>query len=216
MNSSNGYWQFDIGGYKVGNTTKRALGSIAYPAIADTGTTLMLLPAAMVKDYYSEVPGAQNQSVGWVFPCTTTLPDLTLMMSTGIPGGDPAYAVVQGEFMNRSAVINGSEMCWGGIQTGPDNLSILGDVFLKSQFVVFDMAAPRLGFAPQVGLNVTLPAPKNPSPEERTGASAVVTTTKTSSATRPGSPLAPFVRFATNLMGRRKGPMRPVILPAVR
>lgn len=41
-------------------------------------------------------------------------------------------------------------MCFGGIQeTSTVDFGILGDVFLKSQFVVFDDGNLRLGFAEQ-------------------------------------------------------------------
>lgn len=44
----------------------------------------------------------------------------------------------------------GSTSCYGGIQQGSNTLSIWGDVFLKSQFTVFDgRTPPRIGFAKQ-------------------------------------------------------------------
>ena len=52
--------------------------------------------------------------------------------------------------MNYAPISQGSGTCFGGIQSDSGiGFSIFGDVFLKSQFVVFEDAAggPRLGFA---------------------------------------------------------------------
>jgi hypothetical protein len=107
----------------------------------------MLLPPAAAADYYSQVRGAlNNQSEGgYVFPCDSVLPDLTVQMVGGIS------AVVPGHFVNRSrSQTPGSPSCYGGIQVGSPTLSIWGDVFLKSQFAVFDgRDPPRIGFAKQ-------------------------------------------------------------------
>lgn len=104
----------------------------------------MLLSDDVVQEYYGKVQGAKNdqQQGGWVFPCDAKLPDFTLSIS--------GYnAVVPGKFMNYQAV---GSVCFGGLQSvgssgGVPN--IFGDVFLKSQFVVWDTEGPRIGFAPQ-------------------------------------------------------------------
>jgi hypothetical protein len=45
--------------------------------------------------------------------------------------------------------------CFGGVQNNEGRgYSIMGDVFLKSRYVVFDVATPRIGFAQQAGVNV--------------------------------------------------------------
>ena len=52
--------------------------------------------------------------------------------------------------MNYAPVSDGSTTCFGGIQSDDGvGFSIFGDVFLKSQFVVFSDASggPQLGFA---------------------------------------------------------------------
>jgi aspergillopepsin I len=105
----------------------------------------MLLPANVVADYYSKVPGAsRNISIGgYVFPCETVLPSFTTII------GD-YRAVTPAEHINYQPIRPGSPTCFGGIQASANaRFSIFGAVFLKSQFAVFDSQGPRLGFAPQ-------------------------------------------------------------------
>jgi aspergillopepsin I len=116
-----------------------------FQSIADTGTTLLLLPPKAVKDFYAQVKGAQLVATegGYVYPCDSVLPDLTVVM------GD-IKATVPAMYLGRGMSMTGSGKCFGGLQQGSEQLSIWGDVFLKSQFVVFDgRDPPRIGFARQ-------------------------------------------------------------------
>lgn len=140
VDSSQGFWMFTADSYKAGSTSG---GSIK--GIADTGTTLLMLPDNVVSAYYKQVPGAtDNQSAGgYTFDCSAQLPDFTV----SIGGYD---AVVPGSLINYAPVSSGSSTCFGGIQSNSGlGFSIFGDIFLKSQYVVFDSQGPRLGFAPQ-------------------------------------------------------------------
>jgi len=79
----------------------------------------------------------------YIFPCTATLPDITLAI-------EGYNAVVPGSYINYAPVSEGSSSCFGGIQSNTGvGQSIFGDIFLKAQFVVFSDAAsgPQLGFA---------------------------------------------------------------------
>lgn len=59
-------------------------------------------------------------------------------------------AVTPGKYLKMSPVMEGGSTCFGGMQSNDGmDFSIFGDVFLKNQYVVFDMNGPRLGFAPQ-------------------------------------------------------------------
>jgi len=141
--SSKGFWEFTGNGYAVGNS---AFKSVSIDAIADTGTTLLYLPDAVVKAYYAKVPGASLNSAqgGYTYACSTALPSITL--------GVGAYkAVVPGNYINYAPIDASGTTCFGGIQSDAGiGFSIWGDIFLKSQFVVFDGgASPRLGFAPK-------------------------------------------------------------------
>ena len=139
VNNGQGFWQFTAGNYYVGGTSTGALGSV----IADTGTSLILVPSAVVRNYYAKVSGAYSDSGvgGYVFPCSSTLP------SFGVSIGG-AVRTTPGTYINYANA--GGGYCFGGIQSNQGlGFSILGDVFLKSQYVVFDGGNTRIGFAPQ-------------------------------------------------------------------
>jgi hypothetical protein len=144
INNTRGYWEYPAESFQIGNGPATPL---KFQAIADTGTTLMLLPPPAVKAYYAAIPGAASipKEGGYVYPCEAVgqLPDITLAV------GD-ARITVQGKWVDRGKSATGSGKCYGGIQNGSVGLSIWGDVFLKSQFVVFDGGnTPRIGFAMQ-------------------------------------------------------------------
>ena len=142
VDNSQGFWGFTSSGYAIGSSS--AVSS-SIQAIADTGTSLLLLPDAVVSAYYAQVSGSSNSQSdgGYIFPCSATLPSITLQI-------EGYGAVVPGDYMNYAPVSDGSTTCFGGIQSDDGvGFSIFGDVFLKSQFVVFSDASggPQLGFA---------------------------------------------------------------------
>jgi aspergillopepsin I len=161
--SSQGYWGFTASGYGVGDsvTTTTSWSAIAgmssrspsrtnnvptYLVLIDTGTTLLYLPTKIVKAYYAKVSGSSDSSSvgGWIFPCSATLPDLTLKIGSHT-------ATVPASYLNYGEVSStDTSDCFGGVQDDSDiGLSIFGDVFLKTQYVVFDASGPQLGFATQ-------------------------------------------------------------------
>ena len=100
------------------------------------------MPQAVVAAYYKKVSGAKYDSTqgGYTFPCTATLPSITL--------GIGSYkAVVPGSYINYAPATGSA--CFGGLQANTGiGFSIYGDIFLKSQFVVFQGGnSPQLGFA---------------------------------------------------------------------
>lgn len=166
VNSANGYWQIDTPVYQVqvGNGTQRVENPSA-SAIVDTGSSLILADEAVVEMYYEHVPGAlSNNATGeYIFPCNAQLPDLFIMFGyeckVPVPGWVMNYAsagsfsptgeecelpLVESFFVSTLIVSD----CYGGLQgnQGAD-FQILGDVFLKAYFVVFDHRGPSLGLA---------------------------------------------------------------------
>lgn len=106
VNTSSGFWQFTTAGYSIGGGG--ALKTLpASNAIADTGTTLMLVSKEVAQAYWSGVPGAKNddQVGGITFPCKTTLPDLIMDVGGG------AFAVkIRGTDINFANVDQTSEL----------------------------------------------------------------------------------------------------------
>jgi len=149
VDNSQGFWGFTATGYSVGSA---AAVRSNIEGIADTGTTLIYIDAAIARAYYSKVSGAKvdsNQG-GYVFPCSATLPNFSITV-----GG--VAQTVPGKFINYAPVASGSSTCFGGIQTNDGlGLNIFGDIFLKSKYVIHDVStgSPRLGFAQQAGVSV--------------------------------------------------------------
>ncbi|KUI58426.1 Endothiapepsin [Cytospora mali] len=127
------------------STEKRsvALTSTTITGIADTGTTLLMLPDEVVTAYYSQVSGAEDSETegGYVFSCDQTLPDFTFAVGDG-------QITVPGDYINWSPVDETNTTCYGGLQSDSDiGLSIFGDIALKAALVVFDGGSLRLGWA---------------------------------------------------------------------
>ena len=112
---------------------------------SDTGASLMFLPEHIVREYYQQIDGAEQSSeLGvWIVACSNSLPSFTTIIN--------GYrAVVGGDLIKLGPLSSTSIYCLGGIQNNMNNnVSIFGDVFLRSQYVVFDARLPSLGFAPQ-------------------------------------------------------------------
>ena len=75
--TSRGLWEFTSSGYQIGSSH---FISSSIDAIVDTGTTLILLPAAVVASYWSQVPSAYLEpSLGaYIYPCSSTPPNFIL------------------------------------------------------------------------------------------------------------------------------------------
>lgn len=133
VDDSQGFWQFQTS----------VEGGSSFNAIADTGTTLLLANSKVVEAYYQNVQGAKldQQQGGYVFDCSTQLPDFTFTVGEGkitVPGTLINYAQGQGG------------QCFGGIQPQDDiPLAIFGDVALKAAYVVFDAGKKQVGWAPK-------------------------------------------------------------------
>ncbi|RMZ78206.1 hypothetical protein DV738_g4008, partial [Chaetothyriales sp. CBS 135597] len=140
VDSSDGFWAFTSSGYAVGSGS---FTRTSYSGIADTGTTLLLLPDSVVNAYYARVSGAQDSSSegGYVFPCSASLPDFVV-------GIGSSRFTIPGSYINYAPTDSSGRTCFGGLQSDAGiGLAIYGDIFLKAVFAVFDNDNLRLGIA---------------------------------------------------------------------
>lgn len=139
IDTSDGFWMFESslasinGGYydRSGNR-----------AIADTGTTLCLVGDAFCERIYGEIPGAtyNAKQQGWVFPTTT---DLSTLPTVAFSIGDGLFQIKPGDFAFQD-LPDGTT--YGGIQSrGSQDFDVLGCVFLRCVYAIFDQGKGRFG-----------------------------------------------------------------------
>ncbi|XP_036309230.1 pepsin B [Pipistrellus kuhlii] len=137
------YWQIAIQEFAIGN---QAMGwcSEGCQAIVDTGTFLLAVPQQYMGSFLQAMGAQQAQNGDFVVACDSvqSLPTITFIISgSQFPLPPSAY------------VLNNNGYCRLGIEAtylpSPNGqpLWILGDVFLKEYYSVYDMASNRVGFA---------------------------------------------------------------------
>ncbi|KAH9874515.1 hypothetical protein IAQ61_003704 [Plenodomus lingam] len=168
VKSETGFWQFPSTKFAIDDQTfENPAGS---DAIADTGTSLLLVDQEVAEAYYSQVEGAQlNQQVGgFIYPCAAALPDISVAI------GDSYMAKIPGDQVTFTTVDQANTACFGGVQGNQGaGMQIFGDTMFKAQFVAFNGGNQSLGFGqkPVAGKakarrRVPVPMPMVPVPLE--------------------------------------------------
>ncbi|PGH33224.1 hypothetical protein GX50_03986 [[Emmonsia] crescens] len=149
VDNSRGFWEIKSTMFMVGDDASvSTISKGVATAIADTGTTLMLVNQEIVDSYYAKVEGAQMSVAagGFIYPCSSTLPDLWVSL------GDTHLARIPSSLVNFATVgtdtATNTQLCFGGIQSNQGSgLQIWGDIFFKAVFVAFDLRGPKLRIA---------------------------------------------------------------------
>ncbi|TFY78580.1 hypothetical protein EWM64_g5434 [Hericium alpestre] len=133
-----GYWQVNLDAMAVRGNKTVTNGS----AIIDSGTTLILGDNAEVLKFYENVPGSKpihDQPGLWSVPCNA-IPEMSLTF-----GGKELK--VSASSFSIGSVSSGSSDCVGGVASGSESFWIVGDVFMRNYYTVFDVGQKRVGFA---------------------------------------------------------------------
>ncbi|KAF7309072.1 Acid protease [Mycena kentingensis (nom. inval.)] len=138
VDSSQGFWTVPSASVVINGKTVERAGNTA---ILDTGTTLALVDDSTVSAIYAAIPGAkfdQNEG-GWMYPASAAVPELQIAI------GDIMYTLNKADFPFGEAE---EGMLFGGVQSrGSLDFDILGDIFLKSVYVVFNQGNSTVGLA---------------------------------------------------------------------
>ncbi|KQL51984.1 cathepsin E-like protein [Amazona aestiva] len=142
-----GYWQIQLDNVQLGGAVTFCTNGCQ--AIVDTGTSLITGPTKDIKELQSSI-GATPVDGEYAVECSSlsVMPDVTFTIN-GLPYTLSAQAYTLMEYSD------GMAFCTSGFQgmdipppAGP--LWILGDVFIRQFYSVFDRGNNRVGLAPAV------------------------------------------------------------------
>ncbi|GJJ72079.1 hypothetical protein EMPS_04436 [Entomortierella parvispora] len=136
-----GYWQILVQDASFNGASLKQTSQ----GIIDTGTTLIIVGDAAAAAIHAKIPGSTNDpNNGWLVPCSVS----TSTANVGFKLGGKTFNVPVADLAYES-VGDGSKNCFSGVQGGQDGLWILGDVFIKNNYVVFSQtSSPSVGIAP--------------------------------------------------------------------
>eukprot|EP00928_Gymnodinium_smaydae_P070453 TRINITY_DN54283_c0_g1_i1.p1 TRINITY_DN54283_c0_g1~~TRINITY_DN54283_c0_g1_i1.p1 ORF type:complete len:381 (+),score=103.04 TRINITY_DN54283_c0_g1_i1:58-1200(+) len=133
--SAETYWQVKLASVKVGDDS---VDTGASAAIIDSGTSLIAGPSDALKAIADKM-GLQEQQGMYIADCGASLPNLSFTLGSE-----------QGPFsftLEELVVQRQGSQCLLGLQASPEPLWILGDVFMRKYYVVFDWGKERVGIA---------------------------------------------------------------------
>lgn len=131
--SSESYWQIPIDGVKAGSYSKSSL-----QGIVDTGTSLLVGPTKVVEDLTKQIGSVSSDCSN-----VSSLPTITFTL------GGVEYPLTSDDYVLK-VTQDGETQCVLGLESmdTPEELFILGDVFIKTYYTHFDFGNSRVGFAP--------------------------------------------------------------------
>ncbi|EXJ86142.1 hypothetical protein A1O1_06512 [Capronia coronata CBS 617.96] len=116
----------------------KAAGFKGKSAIIDTGTSYVLMPPSDADTLHALIPGSSHNGEIYIVPCSSTA-------SVYFTFSGVKYAVSPKDYVGRPSGSGCQSNIVGHQPFGPDEW-ILGDVFLKNVYTVFDFDKNRIGF----------------------------------------------------------------------
>ncbi|KAI8081403.1 rhizopuspepsin precursor-like protein [Halteromyces radiatus] len=134
VDNSNGWYQIDVDGGSAGKGSKID----KFNGIVDTGTTLLLFTDSVAQEVASAYSATDNGDGTYSISCdASSLSPLTLTIG-GTDFTIPAEDLIYDK--------EGSQ-CIAGFGSSGMEMAILGDVFIKNVYTVFDQGTPSVQFA---------------------------------------------------------------------
>lgn len=127
------------------------------PVVLDSGTTFSYLPTDIAEQMWQEVGAAYYTQLGLaLLPCSMENSDGHFSFGFGGSGG-PVINVTMDELVLPltdepqqfpSGPYEGQDICQFGVQNFSSSPYLLGDTFLRSAYVVYDLVNNEIGLAP--------------------------------------------------------------------
>ncbi|XP_044142810.1 gastricsin-like isoform X2 [Bufo gargarizans] len=141
--TSETYWQIGIQGFSI-NGQSTGWCSQGCQGIVDTGTSLLTAPQGVFSSLMQDIGAQQDQSGNYAVSCSSiqNLPTISFTISgTSFPLPPSAYVLQSNGYCTI-----GIEPTYLPSQNGQP-LWILGDVFLRQYYSVYDLGNNQVGFA---------------------------------------------------------------------
>jgi hypothetical protein len=141
------YWQITIDSLGVNGEDYSTADT--KEAIVDSGTSMIVGPPDAMDKLAESLGATKMKKTGEYFvPCSADLPDLELTI------GGIDYSISPSDYVLADGPI--CILLMLGMDLGPEGLGwILGDVFMRKYYTVFDMTNERVGIALAAGVNQT-------------------------------------------------------------
>lgn len=143
-----GYWEVKLESAFFTGENKNAWKAKPSRAAIDTGTSLIAMPVADAEALHAQIPGAQKAPQGntWTIPCDAISKMPTIVFQ---------FNGKQFPLRPEQYVIQAGGQCISGfmgmdIPTPAGPIWIVGDIFLRAYYTVYDYGNSRVGFAEAV------------------------------------------------------------------
>ncbi|KAJ7855976.1 acid protease [Mycena olivaceomarginata] len=135
------FYALNLQALDVGNRAVATATGVT--AIVDTGTTLLIGDEQGVEILYSSIPGAKDASAV-IGPGFFTVP-CNRIPTVGITLGNQIFNVAPAIF--NLGLLEGNDCVGGVVSLAGVPFWVLGDIFLRNFYTVFDQGNARVGFA---------------------------------------------------------------------
>jgi len=139
--NTQGFWEVNLDAASVDGTD---LGFTGRTAILDTGTTLMIVPAADADAIHQQITGAQSDGQGgFTVPCDTTA-------SVALTFGGTQFAIDPRDIAFQPVSASDPTTCVSGISSGNVGGAdewLVGDTFLKNAYFSTDVGKNTIQLA---------------------------------------------------------------------
>jgi hypothetical protein len=135
----------------VGDNKTSLFSGSNVPVLLDSGSSLMYLPNAVCTALYTQFSAQYDSSQGAAF-VDCDLANQSGSLEFGFSG--VTISVPYNELVITAAISRGRPVCILGIAPAGNSVSVLGDTFLRSAYVVYDLSNNEISLA-QTNFNAT-------------------------------------------------------------
>lgn len=139
VDNESGFWEIPLQDAGVDGKSANLTTGVDRTAIMDTGTSFILIPEPDALALHSQIQGFEQDGETFFVPCDTSA-------AIQFSFNDRVYNISTADWVGGKD--DGSELCRSNIvgrKTFADNQWLVGDVFLKNVYSVFDFEGSRVG-----------------------------------------------------------------------